>query len=1115
MSVINFKKTWLATLISSATLAISAQANVELDGIDMGMSYKEGGAYSSENGKLTVKNGASFTSLGTFVVGENKFQTGVTTQGDILISGPGTVWNAEKGIVLGKSDRTFQSQTNLTIDNSAVVNSTDRVRLAAGNMDEATFVIKGAGTELNILKPSVSSGTASLVVGEMGKATLSVLEGAKVTTNDLEIATDTNSRGEVTVAQGSSINVGRDAFLGDAGVGVLTVHSGGELIINNGNGVLDIARRSNSVGTLNVGNGEGAGKLILKEIKMGLGRGQINFDYTTPQMEFSGDISGGRNGIITKSGSGQLTLSGDNSKFSGKTSIYGGLLEVDNLQGTARLGGDIFVDQGAALKGNASSLMGNINTDGLVIFNQNKNEAYAQVLSGRGVINKQGSGRLLLVGDNAQFTGLTQVKQGILQVGDELGNGQLGGRFLVDSGAELAVSAASVSGDIKNNGLLRFTQFQDGQYNQQLSGVGEFIKEGSAALSLSGDGLAFTGVTRVKAGALRVGGSQENGRLAGQFVVEKSAELYGSASSLRGNIQSDGKTQFDQVEEGEYSDSLSGTGSLVKQGHGILTLSGDVTKFTGVAAIERGTLWVSSAKGHGHFGGDIWAKEGTTLQGSGKIDGDVYISPTATHKPGELTSGSQTIGGNYANDGVLSLSGTPDEVSHIVVAGKVNITNTQLNLDFTPDRAAQWNNINKPLTLIDNQSNTQVTGQFVSIKKNLLFLDPMLNYQGGTGNDVVLTWARNDLNFTDYTKTPNQKQTARGIDSMVVGNPVWQNIALTVSPEIMRNELDLLSGEIYPTTNAVLFNEMRFQRDAMNESLRRLPGKKYSTFNYASEDTAAEWQDTPVVWSRGFGSWGDRGATENNAGVSEQSRGMIMGIDIPKSYGRLGASFGYGRSNLSQSKGNASGDITSYYAGIYTGNQGDNLALRSGIGIGWHKISTVRDVALQNYSDEVTGDYRAQTYQLFSELGYKFSPAMIDIEPFASVAYLYQQVNDLQEEGKAAALNVKGNTQGIFMSSLGSRIEKNLKLAEMPVNLHGTVAWQHYYSDVNSTSTVSFRGSDNFIVSGTPQDNDKFVLEAGANMSLSPGILLGVAYKGDVISKGTSNNLFGNVIIHF
>ncbi len=152
---------------------------------------------------------------------------------------------------------------------------------------------------------------------------------------------------------------------------------------------------------------------------------KVEFDQATDGT-YAGDITG--SGGLVKSGTGTLTLTGTNS-YAGGTTVSSGYLV-----------------------GDTGSLQGNIDIAGSsgTTFVQNTNGTYAGVLSGSGLFDKGGVGRLVLTGDSSGFAGQTLVIGGTLEVGDTVHAGaKLGGSVLVEDSAVLA-GHGTLTGDLYN-----------------------------------------------------------------------------------------------------------------------------------------------------------------------------------------------------------------------------------------------------------------------------------------------------------------------------------------------------------------------------------------------------------------------------------------------------------------------------------------------------------------------------------------------------------------------------------------------------------------------------------------------------------------------------------------
>jgi autotransporter-associated beta strand protein len=358
--------------------------------------------------------------------------------------------------------------------------------------------------------------------------------------------------------------------------------------------------------------------------------------------------------------------------YSGIISGAGGLIKTGSgtqmLTGANTYGGGTTVN-GGILAGNAVSLQGDIVNNAQVWFSQTGNGAYAGAMSGTGSLVKDGAGTLTLAGANTYS----------------------GGTFV--SAGTLAGDTASLQGDIVNNAQVRFNQSSDGAYAGAMSGTGSLIKDGAGALALTGAN-TYSGGTFVNAGTLagdtaslqgdivnnaRVLFSQTTdgtyaGRMAGTGSLVKdgagilaligantysggtfvsAGTLAGTTASLQGDIVNNAQVLFNQSSDGAYAGAMSGTGGLIKGGPGILALTGTNT-YNGATQVGNGTLAVTGSL----------KSSGPLLVGSA-ADGSGTVTLDST---GTLAVGSETVG--YLGNGTFNQNGGTHTVAGSLVLGQ-------------------------------------------------------------------------------------------------------------------------------------------------------------------------------------------------------------------------------------------------------------------------------------------------------------------------------------------------------------------------------------------------------------------------------------------------------------
>ena len=132
---------------------------------------------------------------------------------------------------------------------------------------------------------------------------------------------------------------------------------------------------------------------------------RVTFDQST-NGTYAGVMSG--NGLLTKLGSGAVTLSGSNTYYDGTTVSAGSLI------------------------GTTSSLQGAITNNATVKFDQSTSGTYAGIMSGSGSLTKLGTGEVTLAGPNT-YSGGTTVSAGKLIINGSLANSAV----IVGNGATL------------------------------------------------------------------------------------------------------------------------------------------------------------------------------------------------------------------------------------------------------------------------------------------------------------------------------------------------------------------------------------------------------------------------------------------------------------------------------------------------------------------------------------------------------------------------------------------------------------------------------------------------------------------------------------------------------
>ncbi|EDY6179892.1 fibronectin-binding autotransporter adhesin ShdA [Salmonella enterica] len=440
------------------------------------------------HGTFTVDAGSTFTvtsELDETTATSNWNGSKLTKQGDgtLILSNTGNDYGDTEidGGILAAKDAASLGTGDVTIAENATL------ALSQGTLDNNVTgggqIVKSGSDELIVTGDNTYSGGTTITGG-----TLTADHADSLGSGDID------NSGVLKVGEGDLENtLSGSGSLVKTGTGELTLsggndYSGGTTIIG---GTLT-ADHADSLGTGAVAN---SGVLQVGE------------------GELENTLSG--SGSLVKTGTGELTLSGDNS-YSGGTTIIGGTLTADHADSLGS--GDI--DNSGVLKVGEGEL---------------KN-----TLSGSGSLVKTGTGELTLSGDNT-YSGGTTISDGtliaasvnalgsgdidnsgVLKVGEgELKNTLFGSGSLVKTGTGvltlsgdntysggttisdgtlIADHADSLgSGDIDNSGVLKVGE---GELKNTLSGSGSLVKTGTGELTLSGDNKTYSGDTTIADGTL-------------------------------------------------------------------------------------------------------------------------------------------------------------------------------------------------------------------------------------------------------------------------------------------------------------------------------------------------------------------------------------------------------------------------------------------------------------------------------------------------------------------------------------------------------------------------------------------------------------------------------------
>lgn len=283
---------------------------------------------------------------------------------------------------------------------------------------------------------------------------------------------------------------------------------------------------------------------------------------------------------VIKDGAGTLVMAPTVSGwYFGDTRIKQGVLQLSSGDSLGQAGYAVRIEEGTLSVTDDASIDNQIellSAASVLDVAEGKTAALQADTLGGGVLRKTGEGMLSLDGGILKHTGGTVIEAGSLR----------------GSGAELAGHI-----QIANDAALEISQTEDGTLSAALSGEGAVNKTGGGVLTLLSSNPDFGGIFNVSGGAVK-GSSQ---------AVSSDVNLATAESRVIFEQNCSGA-------ECEFSKTVSGAGSLVKTGEGLLVLTGNNTYSGGTyvqsASRDSNGILFSSDDALGAASGGVFLSHG-------------------------------------------------------------------------------------------------------------------------------------------------------------------------------------------------------------------------------------------------------------------------------------------------------------------------------------------------------------------------------------------------------------------------------------------------------------------------------------------------------------------------
>ncbi|MBN8977438.1 MAG: autotransporter domain-containing protein [Rhizobiales bacterium] len=577
-----------------------------------------------------------------------------------------------------------------------------------------------------------------------------------------------------------------------------------------------------------------------------LGAGQTMQFWDGTDMAGNGMVDGGA-GTWSSAGTNWTGAPGHaeiNGTWGGSVGVFagaaGGVVTVNGTQGFDTLQ---FSSSGYAPNGGSLALSPSTGAAATLNVDSGITTTVAStIVDGIGnSLRKAGSGTLVLTGTNT-YTGGTQLVGGTLSVSTDANLGAASGALTFDGGTLQNTAALSTARNV--------TLLTGGGTLQTDAGL-------TLAGTISGDGT----LTKTGVGTLTLSGINSYGNT---FVV--SGVLIGNANSIAGGLVNNATVVFDQGGDGAFAGAIGGSGTMVKQGTGKLTLTGSsalnwsivagglstaAERFLGNADIGSGASLTFEQSANATYGGVLTGTGRITKTGVGALvydgDGSSFVGTTeiaagklivgsdATHAnavlggafdvaAGAVLGGYGTVGNTIVSGGTLSPG---NSIGTLTVAGNLVMTAASTYMVEVSGASADKTVVTGTATLggkvvVDPLARLPMTTTYTIMTagtrsgtfSGVDFLtatnfarNPRLAY---VGNDVLLTLDPGLLSpiLPSYANV-NQRNVAAGIDDALLGGatlPNGFNALFALSGDPLLKALSLASGEIAATAPQAAFD---------------------------------------------------------------------------------------------------------------------------------------------------------------------------------------------------------------------------------------------------------------------------------------------------------------------
>ncbi len=564
------------------------------------------------------------------------------------------------------------------------------------------------------------------------------------------------------------------------------------------------------------------------------------------------------------------------------------------------------------------------------------------------------------------------------------------------------------------------------------------------------------------------------------------ATITGDTTTLTGAIANAGTLVFNQATDGVFTGMLTGTGVLVKNGEGVLTISRN-QGFVGATMINAGQLRLLGGF-FGPFPAFVNFPSAVTVGGSGTLGGYGTVARLDVTSGGTVGRAGNDIiyvTGNYnAAAGSTYLAFTygltfKTTNSSILVGGSATLVNGAL---LVVTRNSQTYQIGQRYTLLT--ANGGITGSYTLVQSPTGGTEFRLVQ---TANSISVDTVRTGASLMTLARTSNQAAVAGSFGTLGSANAAYAILTLNPDDAAVPPALTSLSGEVHASLRTGMLRDAQTGGDAVRSRMLSHPNGH-------------------AVWGQVNGLFGTDAATRDAAVVDRRGWGIFSGIDTAiGTHARAGIAGGYTRTSFDIDARASHGTIKTKHVLGYAGGTLGPVALRASVGYAWSDDKTTRTVTFTDYTATHRAAYRGETLHGMFEAGITRPLLNGKVEPYVGIEAYRVHSNSFAETGTTAtALVGRATSETLTLSNLGLRADTPF-VNGLSARTH--LGWRHVIGDARPNATLQFAGASlPFTVTGAGLSRDSALLALDLEWKPVKQISIVAGYSGAIGSNGADDS---------